>query len=191
MFAMGLFLLAEGVHAKMDTPRSRFFWEGTGPNRKYHMVKWAMVCRPKALGGLGITNTRILNVALLCKWIWKISQGATGLWVDLLRAKYFPNGNFFEGEQRGSPFWNDLQANKPAFAMGAKFAIGNGRSARFWTNHWVGSQPLWAEFQDLYTIAVDPAMSVAEEHWPRPLRQSISCGNSTPKSVRASRPYLA
>lgn len=155
------------------------------------MVKWAMVCRPKALGGLGITNTRILNVALLCKWIWKISQGATGLWVDLLRAKYFPNGNFFEGEQRGSPFWNDLQANKPAFAMGAKFAIGNGRSARFWTNHWVGSQPLWAEFQDLYTIAVDPAMSVAEEHWPRPLRQSISCGNSTPKSVRASRPYLA
>ena len=90
MFAMGLFLLAEGVHAKFDTPRAKFFWEGTSPNRKYHMVKWALVCRPKALGGLGITNSRLLNIALMCKWIWKITQGASGLWVDLLKAKYFP-----------------------------------------------------------------------------------------------------
>ena len=122
-FAMGLFLLPEGVHAKMDTPWSRFFWEGSGPKRKYHMVKWAAVSRPKDLAGLGITNTRILNIALMCKWIWKLSQGTTGLWVDLLRAKYFPNGNFFEGVARGSPFWNDLQADRPAFALGAKFSM--------------------------------------------------------------------
>ncbi|XP_040249723.1 uncharacterized mitochondrial protein AtMg00310-like [Aegilops tauschii subsp. strangulata] len=158
---MGLFLLAEGVHAKMDTPRSRFFWEGSGPKRKYHMVKWAAVCRPKDLGGLGMTNTRILNIALMCKWIWKISQGATSLWVDLPRAKYFPNGNFFEGAARGSPFWNDLQAIRPAFAMGAKFIIGDGRSARFWLDYWAGSQPLWSEFQDLYALAVNPNQSVA------------------------------
>ena len=42
MFAMGLFLLAEGVHAKMDTPRAHFFWEGMSLKRKYHMVKWAV-----------------------------------------------------------------------------------------------------------------------------------------------------
>ena len=53
MFTMGLFLLADGVHSKFDTPRSRFFWEGAGPKRKYHMVKWQAVCRPKAQGGLG------------------------------------------------------------------------------------------------------------------------------------------
>lgn len=133
MFAMGLFLLAEGVHAKFDTPRAKFFWEGTSPNRKYHMVKWAWVCPPKELGGLGITNSRLLNIAMMCKWIWKIVQGSSGLWVDLLRAKYFPNGNFFEGRARGSPFWNDLQSIKAAFALGAKFLIGDGRSTRFWT----------------------------------------------------------
>ena len=38
MFAMGFFLLAEGVHAKLDTSRARFFWEGTGLKRKYHLV---------------------------------------------------------------------------------------------------------------------------------------------------------
>ena len=53
MFAMGMFLLADGVHKKMDTPRARFFWEGAGPKRKYHMVKWQAVCRPKAQGASG------------------------------------------------------------------------------------------------------------------------------------------
>ena len=162
MFGMGLFLLADGVHTKLDTPRSRFFWEGAGPKRKYHMVKWAWVCRPKDLGGLGITNSRLLNIAMMCKWIWKIAQGASGLWVDLLKAKYFPNGNFFEGRARGSPFWNDLQTIKSAFALGAKFSTGDGRSVRFWTDLWIGSRPLWEEFRDLYDIAVDPGMSVAD-----------------------------
>jgi hypothetical protein len=29
MFAMGLFLLQDGVHAKFDKHRAKFFWEGT------------------------------------------------------------------------------------------------------------------------------------------------------------------
>ena len=49
MFTMRMFLLADGVHAKLDTPHSRFFWEGTGIKQKYHLVKWAAVCRPKIL----------------------------------------------------------------------------------------------------------------------------------------------
>jgi hypothetical protein len=36
MFAMGLFPLHDGVHAKFDTHQSRFFWEGSGPKHKYH-----------------------------------------------------------------------------------------------------------------------------------------------------------
>lgn len=51
MFAMELFLLAEGVHMKLDTPHARFFWEGAGTKRRYHMVKWAAICRPKRQGG--------------------------------------------------------------------------------------------------------------------------------------------
>lgn len=84
-----------------------------------------------------------MNIALMCKWIWKLSQGAIGLWADLLHAKYFPNGNFFEAVDRGSPFWNAIQIIKPAFAMGAKFTVHDGRSTRFWLDLWVGSQPIW------------------------------------------------
>jgi hypothetical protein len=38
MFAMGLFLFQDGIHAKFDAHRARFYCEGAGPKRKYHMV---------------------------------------------------------------------------------------------------------------------------------------------------------
>ncbi|XP_073351828.1 uncharacterized protein [Aegilops tauschii subsp. strangulata] len=161
MFVMGLFLLADGVHTKMDTPRARFFWEGAGPKHKYHMVKWQAVCRPKAQGGLGIINSKLMKIALMCKWIWKLSQGETGLWMDLLRAKYFPGGNFFEAATQGSPFWNSIQSLKPFSARGAKFTVNNDRSTRLWLDLWIVQQPLWSEFRDLYSIAVDPNQLVA------------------------------
>ena len=81
MYAMGLFLLQEGVHKQFDSHRARFFWEGTGPHRKYHMVNWPAVCRPKQFGGLGITNSKIMNEALMLKWIWKIYQMEGTIWM--------------------------------------------------------------------------------------------------------------
>jgi hypothetical protein len=38
--------------------------------------------------GSGILNTKSMNIALMLKWIWKLYQGAEGLWADLIRAKY-------------------------------------------------------------------------------------------------------
>jgi hypothetical protein len=69
MFAMGIYLLHAEMHKAMDSCRSRFFWEGTDDRRKYHMVDWLTVCKPKELGGLGILNTRLMNLALMLKWI--------------------------------------------------------------------------------------------------------------------------
>lgn len=138
LFTMGLFLLADGIHAKLDTPCSKFFWEGAGSKRKYHMVNWATVYRSKSLGGLGIINLKLMNISLLSKWIWRLSQNASGLWAALSKAKYFPDIYFFESKVCGSPFWNGIQAVKPIFALGAKFSTGNGQSMLFYlTIGWI------------------------------------------------------
>lgn len=121
MFNMGMFLLADGVHAKLDTPRSRVSWEGVGNKRKYHMIKWVAICRPKKFGGLGVTNSKIMNIALLVKWTWKLATNESGLWARILKAKHFPNGTIFEAVLRGSAFWNGIQKVKPAFSLGARF----------------------------------------------------------------------
>jgi hypothetical protein len=67
MFAMGLFLLHDKVHAKFDSHRARFYWEGSGPKCKLHLLNWSVVCRPKECGGLGILNSKKMNIALLMK----------------------------------------------------------------------------------------------------------------------------
>lgn len=162
LFTMGMFLLVDGVHAKLDTLRSRFFWEGTGIKRKYHLVKWAAVCRPKIFGGLGVTNSKLMNVALLTKWWWRLAQNESGLWADILRAKYFPDGNLFKDKTKGSPFWNGIQAVRPAFSVGAHFTINNGMATRFWLDRWWGQSPLWQSHPDLYQLATDTNIFVGD-----------------------------
>jgi hypothetical protein len=51
--------------------RGRFYWEGCNQEFKHHS-KWEYVCKPKDYGGLGLINTRYLNIALLLKWIWNV-----------------------------------------------------------------------------------------------------------------------
>jgi hypothetical protein len=87
---MGLFLLAEGTHAAFDKVLARFFWEGVGEKRKYHWFRWEDCCVPQILGGLGLTNTRAMNLTLMLKWVWRILQPAShnSLWFKLLAAKY-------------------------------------------------------------------------------------------------------
>jgi hypothetical protein len=143
MFTMGIYLLHAATHKAMDSCRARFFWEGAGDRRKYHMVDWPTVCKPKELGGLGILNTRLMNVVLMLKWIWKLYQNAEGLWADLIRAKYLRDRDLFAKNvpSHGSQFWNAIQKIKWHFKLGAKHKVHNGNRTFFWLDWWVGNAP--------------------------------------------------
>jgi hypothetical protein len=162
IFAMGLFLLHDGIHARFDSHRSKFFWEGAGNKRKYHMVNWPSVCRPKSSGGLGLLNSKKMNIALLSKWIWKLYQDDASIWATIIRAKYRDADNLFEGSgQGGSQFWKSLHKIKHFFKLGAKHLIGNGRRTFFWTDWWCQDRPIKEIFPDLFNICADPNISVA------------------------------
>jgi hypothetical protein len=66
---MVMFLLADGTHAGFHTHRNRFFWEGQGIKKKFHWLNWQEICQPKNQGGLGVMNTKAMNIALMSKWI--------------------------------------------------------------------------------------------------------------------------
>ena len=42
---------------------------------KKNMAKWEHLMVQKLAGGLGFTNTRVMNKCLLAKWIFKIERG--------------------------------------------------------------------------------------------------------------------
>jgi hypothetical protein len=80
---MGFYLLPKTIHKQVDQLRSNFFWQGArGASEvfKCHMAKMDTICRPKELGGLGMTNTETMNECLLVKWIWKIEKGSDDTW---------------------------------------------------------------------------------------------------------------
>ena len=51
-------------------------------------VSWENICKPKAVGGLGIKNLQKFNVALVAKWRWRLGDGAAGVWKRILLAWY-------------------------------------------------------------------------------------------------------
>jgi hypothetical protein len=73
MYTMGIYLLTDDVHHKIDSGRARFYWDSR--MKKYHMVKWDELAKPKDHGGLGFTETRLMNMCLLSRWIFKLERG--------------------------------------------------------------------------------------------------------------------
>jgi hypothetical protein len=162
MYAMGIFLLHDGIHARFDSHRSKFFWEGAGPKRKYHLVNWPTICRPKEFGGLGLLNTKKMNLALLLKWIWRLYQDEDKIWARIMHAKYLDASDLSSGSGHGgSPFWKSLHKIKHLFKVGAKHEVRNGRRTSFWKDWWIGRGPIM-ESPLLFAICDNQDISVAE-----------------------------
>ena len=76
-----------------DKQRSGFLWSGQQGKKNYHLVNWKTVCLPKDQGGLGVLDLKIMNIALLAKWLWKLFN-EKGLWQSFLHAKYLSKTTF-------------------------------------------------------------------------------------------------
>jgi len=105
----------------IDKLRRAFIWAGTdtvaGGKCK---VAWLKVCRPKVLGGLGVTDLRKAEVALRVRWVWK----------DRLSGRAPASGE---------------HAVLALFQAATLHRLGNGRSTFFWTDRWLNGSSLERE----------------------------------------------
>ena len=74
IYHMSMYLLPKTVIKALDKQRRTFFWQGGGTRKKYHLVKWDVICLDKKNGGLGIKDIFKMNISLLCKWWWKLEK---------------------------------------------------------------------------------------------------------------------
>lgn len=79
MFLLSFFAIPVGVRKRIDSYRSRFFWQSDENKRKYRLTKWNIICRPKDQGGLGIENLEVKNKCLLSKWLYRLSIEQDGV----------------------------------------------------------------------------------------------------------------
>lgn len=159
-----MFLLHEETHQQMDSTRSKFFWGSDGVKFKYHMIKWENTCLPKDFGGAGIVNTRVLNEALILKWVWRLKNGGRDdRCCELLRNKYLRNKKLATCSGKGgSQFWQGLCKVKHKIEWGARQEVNNGKDTLFWEDVWLGEVPLKLIFPQIYTYCRDKNCTVNE-----------------------------
>ena len=52
-YFLSLFKIPASVAAKIERLQRGFLWSGVGEEKRDHLVSWDVVCKPKAIGGLG------------------------------------------------------------------------------------------------------------------------------------------
>jgi hypothetical protein len=138
--------LSKWARDKINKIARNFIWAGDDADhasRGHALVNWKTVCRPKVLGGLGMTDLERFGRALRLRWPWL-------QWTDPLRTW-------------GGSKLPCNEADMDLFRAATHITIGNGESTSFWSDPWTHRGPirLWAP--DLYKVASRKGRSVAKE----------------------------
>ncbi|XP_058726223.1 uncharacterized protein LOC131597549 [Vicia villosa] len=153
--------------------QSNFLWGGVEDKRNIHWASWDTVCLPIEKGGLGVRRIGDFNVALLCKWKWRILEQTRALWYGVLKARYGDINLSFvhegvkgKGEVLKSVWWRDilsLNAIKPLgfFNSNCKVAVGSSSITSFWHSNWTRQRVLKEFFPSLYNVSFLQQVSVA------------------------------
>ena len=70
-YLLSLFKLPASVATKIERLQGDFLWSGIGEDKRDYLVGWDVVCKSKAIGGLGFENISQRNLAFLGKWLWR------------------------------------------------------------------------------------------------------------------------
>jgi hypothetical protein len=135
--------------------------------KKIQWVKWDKVCNSKEIGGLGVRDLRVFNIALLGKWWWRIRNEKESLWYKVLEQKY---GNSLEERNKcRSSWWRDLIPIKEIqgrrgvdwFEENIRREVGDKKNTFFWKDPWVEGDKLCVLFGRLFDLSLDKDVNVA------------------------------
>jgi hypothetical protein len=116
----------------IDKKRRAFLWTGTdSAHGGQCRVSSMNVCHPRAFGGLGISDLRLVGFFLCVSWLWL--------------------------QRSGHPYWDGLKA--PAeravsdmFEASTFFVPGDGESILFWSDQWICGYSVASLASDLLFI---------------------------------------
>jgi hypothetical protein len=107
----------------IDKIRRGFLWRGRKEALGGHcLITWIKVCRPKELGGLGISYLKTLGWSLKMRWVWLQKTEPNRPWADF---------NISVPEQI-----------KAFFAAAVYSEVGDGATTLFWTDRWLHGQSI-------------------------------------------------
>lgn len=125
----------------------------------YHLVSWVQVYRPKCEGSLGVIELRSFNLALLCKWWWKILSNPKGTLQGILIANYDDRKGLWRTSMlnrvRASSLFKDIMKTSLVFWSSIDFHVGTNSRVAFWLDRWCSGISLAVTFPKTYDLAFD------------------------------------
>lgn len=162
---MSLFVIPSSVAKRFEKLERDFLWEGSREERKYHLIKWAIVCFKLKEGGIGIKDLGIFNKAFMGKWLWRFLTEREALWHKVIVSKYGIGSHpWYPNAVRGSygvSVWKGIWKGWELFKKRISFVIGSGNSVSFWEDIWCGDVELRRAFPLLYSFAADTKVMVS------------------------------
>jgi hypothetical protein len=106
-YMMSVFPTPKGILQKIRAIQREFLWRGVESKKKWALVAWENVCKPKCKGGMGLQDPQVINEAYGSKLWWRWFKENSTLWATLWKAKYVLNINdqdriHFMGTREGS-----------------------------------------------------------------------------------------
>lgn len=138
VYTMQTHCMPVSVCNKIDAISRNFFWGKGDQHRGWHLINWEVLTTPKTLGGLGIGDRRLTNMALLGKLVWSLLHERDKLWVQVLTHKYV-KGTIWNTNSRGSSsiIWRSIHKAIEALGDGFIMRLNSGNTS-FWYSDWTG-----------------------------------------------------
>jgi hypothetical protein len=143
VFAMRVCKIPKSMCREITDAMAVFWWGATETQKKMHWSAWWRMCTPKKDGAMGFGDLHAFNLAMLVKQTWRLLCNPNSLCAQVLRAKYYPDGNLLNaGPKKGSSFtWQSEISGLQTFKKGHIWRVGNGQNIDIWKDHWVLGMP--------------------------------------------------
>ncbi|MED6155460.1 hypothetical protein PIB30_119178 [Stylosanthes scabra] len=136
-------------------------------------VKWDVIQRPRSLGGLGVGDVELKNLALLFKWWWRFDKEECLLWSRVVKScNTMEVGLMSVGGVscgRDSGVRSDIVAAGKGnvdmlnlFQTSVEMIVGNGGRVRFWHECWLKEGVLKNRFSRLFALSNDKDYTVKD-----------------------------
>lgn len=108
-YYLSLFVIPILVANRIERCQRDFIWGKRNLKEGIHLVAWDDMCKSRKKDGLGIVKMRVMNKALLSKWLWRFGKEENSLWRQVIASKYGLQNAWESKNPSQIPIlWNEL-----------------------------------------------------------------------------------
>ncbi|KAL5562410.1 hypothetical protein UlMin_032157 [Ulmus minor] len=137
--AMACFKLSKQLVSDLHRLIADYWWGSNKEKSKMHWSKWNVMCNGKERGGMGFHDLGCFNQALLAKQGWRLIRNPDSLVGKVLKACYFPNGDFLNARKgkHSSLVWRSLVWGRDIIEKGSRWRVGSRKNIDIFKDRWL------------------------------------------------------